>query len=821
MGNTPSSEAPRKPTQKLSKPRAASHGAMPRPQNPTGAAASSSTRISESYLAASMPFSSRDSQCGSDAAQEPYIERLYEPSRRLSRRESDYMRSPVLPESPITDARSHSLYANSTTSSQMRRTSSVMHSNAERPLTRTQSWHGNRLERGSSMQSELLQFYASQQLPRSSSEFLQELQVAAMNSQVGTRQNQRRRQSHSSQYQERRASTITGASLARTTSDLSIYAPVRRRSVIQTPGVATRPRREDRLSIPDRTSSRKSQPVFGDGQYSFNPSTKAPRHLSMPPMSIPPMSVGFAPLERAVTPCESDYKQLGGIKFGSLKIMNGTPPSSPPNNANQPHIESSAEPQPEDSGLELNMARRKNRHTVIGSGAESRALASISGFNLSERGSQLSSQKSKPSDDLMPSPLSKVPSPLLGYSDAEDNEGASGNKGSIGVWRSNSDFSSTASSETSHRASSKADSGYSSNASERSFPSSQSIDDNSYFRHNQTQRPTLVQPTMSHMITSDKINKHSKLYKPFVRLERERERNTVPANAPAKEAVESVSLFPKSRPKRHEKHNSPALTSRSTSRKMDASSATLNTIMSVDNLVSPDNTALVHNIIETGTDSDGSKSLKKRRSLRQVAEAATSRMPSLSLTRRKSAAGNVGASSKVDAEKRKRAISLVNSAAASSNSLSAHSVSATTHSSDQQTKSSSLKDRSSAPELRVTIPDNKALNKSAGNRSSYSTTGAPSPRTPRPRGIMDSGVPPPIPPQFREPAFGSSPNNSSGWPLLAQPHRSWDGAQAQRRKAEEAQGVRRSGHGLLESPISPRHNQPTRGNPPTYRGVRI
>ncbi|KAL6794766.1 hypothetical protein GGI42DRAFT_357164 [Trichoderma sp. SZMC 28013] len=791
---------------------------MPRPQNPTGAAASSSTRISESYLAASMPFSSRDSQCGSDAAREPYIERLYEPSRRLSRRESDYMRSPVLPESPVTDTRSHSLYANSTASSQIRRTSSVMHSNAERPLTRTQSWHGNRVERGSSMQSELLQFYASQQLPRSSSEFLQELQAAAMSSQLGTRQNQNRRQSHSHSYhQERRASTIAGASLARTTSDLSIYAPVRRRSVIQTPGVATRPRREDRLSIPDRSSSRKSQPIFGDGQYSFNASSKTPRHLSMPPMSLPPMSVGFAPLERAVTPCESDYKQLGGIKFGSLKIMNGTPPSSPPDKVNQQKIASSAEPPPEDSGLELNMARRKNRHTVIGSGAESRALASISGFNLSERGSQPSSQKTKPSvDDLMPSPLSKVPSPLLVYSDAEDNERGSGGRG-VGVWRSNSDFSSTASSVSSHRASSKADSGYSSNVSERSFPSSKSIDDNSYIRQNQSRRPTLEQPTVSHMITVDGISKHSRLYKPFVRLERERERNAILANDTAKEAVEFVSLFPKSRTKRHEKHNNSALASRSTSRKMDASSATLNTIMSVDNLVSPENTAHVHSVIEAGTESDGSKSLKKRRSLRQVAEAATSRM---SLTRRKSAAGNMVSSSEVDTEKRKRAISLVNSATASNNSLPAHSVSATTRSSDQQAKGSSLKDRSSAPELRVTIPDNKALNKGAGNRASYSTIGTPSPRTPRPRGIMDSGVPPPIPPQFREPSFSSSPNSSSGWPLV-QPHRSWDGAQAQRRKAEEAQAVRRSGHGLLESPISPRHNQSTRGNPPTYRGVRI
>jgi hypothetical protein len=141
MGNTQSSEAPRKASQKLSKPRAASHGALPRPQNPTGAAASSSTRISESYLAASLPFSSRDSQSisgGGNAALEPYGERLYEPTRRLSRRESDYMRSPVLPESPITDTRSHSLYANSIASNQMRRTSSVMHSDPERRLSRTQ-----------------------------------------------------------------------------------------------------------------------------------------------------------------------------------------------------------------------------------------------------------------------------------------------------------------------------------------------------------------------------------------------------------------------------------------------------------------------------------------------------------------------------------------------------------------------------------------------------------------------------------------------------------------------------------------------------------
>ncbi|PTB61653.1 hypothetical protein BBK36DRAFT_1043915 [Trichoderma citrinoviride] len=148
MGNTPSAEAPRKATQKLSKPRAASHGAVPRPRNLTGAAASSSTRISESYLAASIPFSSRNSQCvagGGNVAPEPYVERLYEPSRRLSRRESEYMRSPVLPESPKTDSRSHSFHATSAASNRRHR-SSVIQDDAERPLARTQrllAWQSN------------------------------------------------------------------------------------------------------------------------------------------------------------------------------------------------------------------------------------------------------------------------------------------------------------------------------------------------------------------------------------------------------------------------------------------------------------------------------------------------------------------------------------------------------------------------------------------------------------------------------------------------------------------------------------------------------
>ncbi|KAH8129273.1 hypothetical protein LI328DRAFT_37563 [Trichoderma asperelloides] len=813
MGNTTSAEAPRKAPQKLSKPRAASHGAMPRPRNPTGAAASSSTRMSESYLAASLPFSSRDSQNiagGGNEASEPYVERLYEPSRRLSRRESDYMRSPVLPESPITNTRSHSLYANSVASNQMRRASSVMHSDPEQRLSRTQSWHGNRMDRGRSMQSELLQFYESQQLPRTSSEFLQELQAAAMKSQ-------------SDAHQNRRASSIAGASLVRTTSDLSFYAPMRRRSVIQTPGVATRPRRDDLLSIPDRTSSRKSQPVFGDDSYTFKPSSKAPKHISMPPMPI-----GFAPLERAVTPQESDYKQLGGMKFGSLKIMNGSPPSSPQDiikrqqqkeRASGPGPESSSAIFSDDSGIELKMARRKQRHSVIGSVAESRALASISGFNLNGKSPQSSNKTADPLGDLMPSPLSKVPSTLQNL-DSEENDGTSG-KATVVVRRSNSGFASTTSSESSHRPSLKTDSGYSSNASERSFLSSNNADDKGYTRPLQTRRRTLEQPAVAPILTADGIKKQSRLYRPFVRVERS---NTT-TNDSARGSAESPSALVRPRAKRNDKHYHLASSSGLPSHRLDASSATLNTIMSVDNLVPSDSAALSsHGFLEVDAGMDGAKSLKKRRSLRKVAEAATSRMSSLNLNRRKSAAGNMTPSA---TEKRKRASSLVNgnvSAAASGKSMPAAATSQSPKVSNRDVWNSGVKGRASAPELRVAIPTPHA-NRNTDNRSSHPTLRTPSPRTQRFRGLRDSGVPPPIPPQFRAPNFDALPalaipNNSPNWPLT-QSQASWDRTQPQNVPMGYPTQRSPARHRAHESPISPRHGQPTRHYIPTYRGVRI
>lgn len=637
-----------------------------------------------------------------------------------------------------------------------------------------------------------------------------------------------RSQSQPDVHQDRRASSVAHTSLARTTSDLSFYAPMRRRSVIQTPGVATRPRRDDMLSVPDMSSyrnSRKSQPIFGDEPFSFEPSSKASKHISMP--------IGFAPLERASTPLESDYKQLGGMKFGSLKIMNGSPPSSPQDIIKQQRqqerelgsgLTSSSAIISDDLGIELNMARRKQRHSVIGSVAESRALASISGFKANEKTFQPSSQKIEILDDLMPSPLSKVPSPLQGHLNHAVNDGALG-KARGAVSRTNSGFYSITSSESSHRPSLKNDSGYSSNVSERSFLSSSNADEKGSTPL-QTRRRTLEKPAMAPILNADAYKKHSSVYKPFVR----QEKSSAATKDPARGATESTtSEVGRSRVKRGDKSYRLASSSFSPSHKMGASSATLNTIMSVDNLSPSDNVAVSgHNLLEAGAGAGGDGSLKKRRSLRRVAEAATSRMSSLNLNRRKSAAGNMTPSA---TEKRKRATSLANgniSAAASGKSTPAAAVISQSPKSpkvsNRDVKSSAVKGRASAPELRVAIPT-PHVNRSTDHRPAHATIQTPSPRTPRFRGVMDSGVPPPIPLQFRAPNFDALPalaisNNSPNWPLT-QSQGSWDRTQPQVVPVGYATQRSPARHRVHESPVSPRHGQPTRNLYATYRGVRI
>ncbi|KAF4978796.1 hypothetical protein FZEAL_4879 [Fusarium zealandicum] len=111
--------------------------------------------------------------------------------------------------------------------------------------------------------------------------------------------------------------------ISRTNSDVSLYMPMRRRSVIQTPGIATRAHHSN-TPISTKSSFRNSHP----------PSPSHTRHSSIESdlvrrMSAPSIQPVTQPQERVATPTEVDYRQLGGIKFGSLRITNGAPMATP------------------------------------------------------------------------------------------------------------------------------------------------------------------------------------------------------------------------------------------------------------------------------------------------------------------------------------------------------------------------------------------------------------------------------------------------------------------------------------------------------------
>ncbi|OHE96455.1 hypothetical protein CORC01_08218 [Colletotrichum orchidophilum] len=121
--------------------------------------------------------------------------------------------------------------------------------------------------------------------------------------------------------------------LPRANSDLALYAPVRRRSMIQTPGLATRMPSEYPSSR--RSSVRHSMPTTPAGGRSRMNSLSidssaypiptleeyvAERFASEPEYLCEPV---VEPVERALTPSDMDYRPLGAMKFGSLRITNG------------------------------------------------------------------------------------------------------------------------------------------------------------------------------------------------------------------------------------------------------------------------------------------------------------------------------------------------------------------------------------------------------------------------------------------------------------------------------------------------------------------
>ncbi|KAF6843184.1 proteophosphoglycan ppg4 [Colletotrichum musicola] len=119
--------------------------------------------------------------------------------------------------------------------------------------------------------------------------------------------------------------------IARANSDVSLYAPVRRRSMIQTPGLATRINTD--CSASRRSSFRHSMPATpAGGRSRMNSIDTNLQHIAtldefvseheddLPELLPVPVS---EPFERALTPSDMDYRPLGAMKFGSLRITNG------------------------------------------------------------------------------------------------------------------------------------------------------------------------------------------------------------------------------------------------------------------------------------------------------------------------------------------------------------------------------------------------------------------------------------------------------------------------------------------------------------------
>lgn len=290
-------------------------------------------------------------------------------------------------------------------------------------------------------------------------------------------------------------------------SDVSLYAPIRRRSLIQTPGVATR---APSFSEPTRCSSTK-----------LNPRTRHSRTTSFDPG---PETISVLPRisdcceERAVTPNDVDYRQLGTMRFGSLRITNGAPSpccdgkggtddteQKPSQSKNGSDSRVDAEPEGRTSGLQIVQPRPISvnvspvtatllklesgdlRQPSVASKREENLKARHSCFNFgsfSRIGSestptklQTTSQHTPAEDTLLGEGLSLSPSEYEGVSPRgmvgtrrrSSRRGSDAASRTRSIARPDSGSISSPISEASSKPFSKTDSGYSSNVSLRSL----------------------------------------------------------------------------------------------------------------------------------------------------------------------------------------------------------------------------------------------------------------------------------------------------------------------------------------------------------------
>ncbi|KAF3765067.1 hypothetical protein M406DRAFT_70433 [Cryphonectria parasitica EP155] len=115
--------------------------------------------------------------------------------------------------------------------------------------------------------------------------------------------------------------------ISRSNSEISLHPPMRRRSIIQTPGVATRTRPSPNVTRSRRSSLRHSHPPTPNMSRQPSFETDDSRFLSLPPLPVPIRVSEDAP--RVLTPKDTDYSTTGAFKFGSLRITNGSPVSTP------------------------------------------------------------------------------------------------------------------------------------------------------------------------------------------------------------------------------------------------------------------------------------------------------------------------------------------------------------------------------------------------------------------------------------------------------------------------------------------------------------
>ncbi|ROT37621.1 hypothetical protein SODALDRAFT_201305 [Sodiomyces alkalinus F11] len=112
--------------------------------------------------------------------------------------------------------------------------------------------------------------------------------------------------------------------IPRVHSVASLHAPVRRRSILRTPGLATRAATEE--TMPRKFSFRQSHPATPASTRSRCDSVvSTPNYLSLPSPCLNPR----VQVDIVQTPSEAEYKQLGAMQFGSLRITNGTASPAP------------------------------------------------------------------------------------------------------------------------------------------------------------------------------------------------------------------------------------------------------------------------------------------------------------------------------------------------------------------------------------------------------------------------------------------------------------------------------------------------------------